>query len=426
MIVTDKVVTQFCRDLSVGKGKMADLKRLMEDIAESIQGHKAPFSLDELANVYNEIPDLNKVSIDVDNENLSAEEVYISEISGNEGNMLGFYEIEGFPVFGLNLGGDWETPIYAVIVTDGTKLYRYIPLKGNCYNPDYNSAYGNNDDDEEGEDVQVDFDMIKEDICMAFNIAAEIPTEVEDSISEISDSIEELADAVEALTDDETGAFLRNGLDDIFEKVKEAIKNASTTSSKTSSELAKAKTTISTLETTVKDLNSKVTSLDSDLKTAEGELAKYKSGAISSASPEAAAFRDIAKIVTAVCGGATPTTGSALPPVSAPVAPAKPLKKITLPSKTISFEYVYGVEMDGNTAILHIIKKDDWATSELAKEGRVDVDTISRLKAEVPLKRDKFIYILDDTYDSVEDVVDAVSKVSGINLEHSADVQAKF
>ena len=424
MVVTDKVVTEVCRDLSMSKGKISEFQKLMEDYAKDYLCHEAPFSVDELASIYKDLPILNKTVIEVDNENLSAEDSYISEVSERESEMLGFYEINGFPVFGLNLGGDWEAPVYAVIVTDGTKLYSYIPLKGNCYNPDFDSAFGNNDDDDEAADVEVDFDMIKEDISTALGFSL-ITSEVEDSVSDITDSVYELVDAVEALTDDETGAFLRNGLDDILDKVKDAVKKASTIPPKTSSDLSKAKTKITALESTVDSLRKEVDDLNKQLKTATATLSKYVSGAASSASPEVAAFRDIAKIVAAVSGGTVPgSTGTTTIP-AAP-APAKPLKKITLPSKKISFEYVYGVEMDGHMAILHIIKKDDWADSELSKEGRVDVDTISRLKAEVPLKRDKFIYILDGSYDSVEDVVDAISKVSGINLEHSDDVQSKF
>lgn len=418
-VITDKIVPVFVNDFSSMIGKMADFKAIMKK--NGIEDD------DSLCDNYGEFLSCQiGASIECDGENISMEDSYIQEILGRENLMIGFQEINGFPILGINLGGDWENPIYAVFVSDGTDALLYVPKKGNCFNPKYNSAFGNNNDVEEAEDVACDMDMIVEDICVAFNIPSTktIPvSENGSSLSEIEDSFDELVDAVEALSSEETANFLKENLTDALDKFKEILSSVQTESSKTETVLKGAN---AKLEKEVDSLKDDKKHLEKMYDSTKKELDGYKSGSISTSSAKDTAFDEIAKIIAAVSGGAPIPSASV--PSATPVAPvpAKPLKKISLPTKTIKFEYVYGVEMDGSTAILHIIKKEDWDRDELAKEGRVDVDTVSRLKAVVPLKRDKFVYILDNNYSTVQEVVDEVSKVAGINLEHSKDVQAKF
>lgn len=423
-VVTSKKITEVVGNYSSMIGKKADFEKLL---ISKLHGMDDSCLIDAI----NDLTVIGKVDIEVDTENTSVEEVYIDEVSGRTVEMFGLQEINGFPIFGFNLGGDWEEPVYEILVSDGKELYRYIPVKGNSYNPMYNSAFGNNDDIEEAEDVACDWELIKEDICAAFTISASASScfAEDNAISDIEDSVNELIDAIEAITDDETGTFVRSNLEGILDTVKKVI------SEKVEAlEYLKKDTDakITKLNDTYSKTTKELTSIKTKLKDTEDELSHVKASTsaatVSPSDPQILAFKEIATIVDTVLKGGSISTGMTTPSATpvAPVAPPKPLKKISLPTKTISYEYVYGVEMDGSTAILHIIKKDDWNRDELAKEGRVDTETIARLKSTVPFKRDKFVYILENTYSSVEEVVDAVSKATGINLEHSKDVQAKF
>lgn len=54
---------------------------------------------------------------------------------------------DGIPFIDMLVGGDWETPLMAIIYHDGKKFRGYIPKKGNAYNHKAKSAFGNNDND---------------------------------------------------------------------------------------------------------------------------------------------------------------------------------------------------------------------------------------------------------------------------------------
>jgi len=93
--------------------------------------------------------------IEFDTENISSRDDYIN-IAKGEGNIrdiLGFHEEKGFCYLGINAGGDWENPIFFILYYDGEKIDFYIPKAGNTFNPDTNSAFGNNEEpveDDEG------------------------------------------------------------------------------------------------------------------------------------------------------------------------------------------------------------------------------------------------------------------------------------
>lgn len=63
------------------------------------------------------------------------------EVSGEKSTQ------DGIPYFELLVGGDWETPLFAIIYFDGKKFRGFIPKDGNSYNHKAKSAFGNNDDD---------------------------------------------------------------------------------------------------------------------------------------------------------------------------------------------------------------------------------------------------------------------------------------
>lgn len=54
---------------------------------------------------------------------------------------------QGIPYLECFIGGDWETPLLAIVYFDGKKLRGYIPKDGNSYNHKAKAAFGNNDTD---------------------------------------------------------------------------------------------------------------------------------------------------------------------------------------------------------------------------------------------------------------------------------------
>lgn len=56
---------------------------------------------------------------------------------------------DGVPYLQIRTGGDWETPLVAILYFDGRKLRGYVPKDGNTYNRRAKAAFGNSDDDAE-------------------------------------------------------------------------------------------------------------------------------------------------------------------------------------------------------------------------------------------------------------------------------------
>lgn len=96
--------------------------------------------------------DLSKVNFDWEN----------YEFREGEGLMnypCGFKTLRnGLPVLFINAGGDWEIPICFCIYWDGKSLRAYIPKEGNVYNTKEMCAYGS----EESDSFGVDIDDIKD------------------------------------------------------------------------------------------------------------------------------------------------------------------------------------------------------------------------------------------------------------------------
>ena len=88
---------------------------------------------------------------------------------------------DGVPYIRLRTGGDWESPLVAIIYFDGKKLRGYVPKDGNTYNHRTKKAFGNDEkddtadakkqfgdrfvDDKDYIDVEPDFDLIGQDIA---------------------------------------------------------------------------------------------------------------------------------------------------------------------------------------------------------------------------------------------------------------------
>jgi hypothetical protein len=58
-------------------------------------------------------------------------------------DLTGFKQIGDLTIYGMGAGGDWECALYFFFYWDGEKVRAYIPEKGNPYNTDAKSAYGN-------------------------------------------------------------------------------------------------------------------------------------------------------------------------------------------------------------------------------------------------------------------------------------------
>ena len=117
--------------------------------------------------------DLSKIEFDFENYALgNAEKSYYEFHKVYPSSYEGFcnypcgYEVlsNGLPVLFVNAGGDWEYPICFCIYYDGKRLRAYIPTEGNVFNRDLKSAYGNNDDKEEFEEIKGDPEKIRNDV----------------------------------------------------------------------------------------------------------------------------------------------------------------------------------------------------------------------------------------------------------------------
>lgn len=83
--------------------------------------------------------DLSKVLFDDENEEFTQKDAFTDDVN----NLCGFHTLDnGFTFLGGMAGGDWEYPVFFIIYWDGKKLRGYIPVYGNTYNVDLNTAFG--------------------------------------------------------------------------------------------------------------------------------------------------------------------------------------------------------------------------------------------------------------------------------------------
>lgn len=87
----------------------------------------------------------------------------------------------GVPYIRLRTGGDWESPLVAIIYFDGRKLRGYVPKDGNTYNHRTKAAFGNDEKTDVADakkqfgdrlvsagdhiEVEPDFELIAQDIA---------------------------------------------------------------------------------------------------------------------------------------------------------------------------------------------------------------------------------------------------------------------
>ena len=177
--------------------------------------------VDDYAYAYQGAKNLSLIT--VADENKSIRTPMIDVINGKVSELLGFHEIEGFPFLGFNLGGDCEKPVFAVIVSDGEDLYSYIPVKGNCYNEKFLEAYGNNNDEEEGDKAYVDYKEIIKDLRIAFCIDNKSKEAVKQGLGTINERVENLCNDIEAMTDEKVGLIMRHNLTEIMSEIKDLL-----------------------------------------------------------------------------------------------------------------------------------------------------------------------------------------------------------
>lgn len=131
------------------------IKELMISQGLTVTEAEERLNLRDRAEFTNYLVNVYSGDIEFDTENISSRDDYIN-IAKGEGNIrdiLGFHEEKGFCYLGINAGGDWENPIFFILYYDGEKIDFYIPKAGNTFNPDTNSAFGNNEEpveDDEG------------------------------------------------------------------------------------------------------------------------------------------------------------------------------------------------------------------------------------------------------------------------------------
>lgn len=85
--------------------------------------------------------------------NVDAENILTPE--DGDDDYLGMHTLSnGLTYYAIEMGGDWEIPVFIIIYWDGKKLRAYIPSYGNLVNLDCKCAFGSEDnevDDEKAE-----------------------------------------------------------------------------------------------------------------------------------------------------------------------------------------------------------------------------------------------------------------------------------
>lgn len=135
------------------------------------------------------LKDLSKVEFDLENNSIETvddlcDESKTLEYSVNELNGIlkqaisenpkyavvslpsAFIQLKDYAILLCWGGGDWECPVlFIMYLDDKNKLRAYVPNKGNTFNPEFKSAFGNNDDYPE-DDIGIlpNFDLMFKDI----------------------------------------------------------------------------------------------------------------------------------------------------------------------------------------------------------------------------------------------------------------------
>jgi hypothetical protein len=127
------------------KKKIFDLMQKYEpeeytDITYFCENNVSPYGLTENKKIES---DLGKVVFDFEN----------YEFDTSYGDLCGFHTLDnGFTFLGGFGGGDWEFPVFFIVYWDGKALRGYIPVCGNTYNLDLNTAFGSEEESDKYED----------------------------------------------------------------------------------------------------------------------------------------------------------------------------------------------------------------------------------------------------------------------------------
>lgn len=87
--------------------------------------------------------DIEKVSFDFENFECTKENASCYE------DLVGFRTLSnGLTFLGCVAGGNWETPVFFIVYSDGKKLRGYVPKSGNLWNYTTKWAFGNDEEED--------------------------------------------------------------------------------------------------------------------------------------------------------------------------------------------------------------------------------------------------------------------------------------
>ena len=146
------------------RAKVSNPKDL--DILAAID-EDANSSMDQIFNglIMESSPTMRKMMNDWAKIQFDYENIYIIQdriaVSPNE--LYGLQELpNGFAFIGIDVGGDWEDPVFVIGYSDGKQLRGYVPTDGNVFDKASKTAYGNGVDKPDTEEF--DWQKIEADI----------------------------------------------------------------------------------------------------------------------------------------------------------------------------------------------------------------------------------------------------------------------
>lgn len=150
-------------DVKVKNGGRKAIKTTEQELTNRIIKKAQTFDsevdnlLDAICTIFCEDESIMKdMKILADNENSTIEKSSILGGTFKGEPLVGFHTLEnGFTFLGVQLGGDWEYPIFTILYDDGKKIRCYTPSYGNTINLDTKTAFGS-----ECETENIDFDKL--------------------------------------------------------------------------------------------------------------------------------------------------------------------------------------------------------------------------------------------------------------------------
>lgn len=91
-------------------------------INDNLNEHIIPYAAEEF----------QKIVPEIDSENFNTEDLAWSDMDIGEKKYYGAHEVDGFYIFGFNMGGDWQNPMFGILFQAKDELlYFYCPKSGN-------------------------------------------------------------------------------------------------------------------------------------------------------------------------------------------------------------------------------------------------------------------------------------------------------